>query len=180
MTTIFYESLAVANLIERDGISLVYEPSWEERASAFPISLTMPLRSGTHSAERVMPWLGNLSAGNASLRNGQRLKVSSQDIVGLLTRLGRDTAGAFSIGEPRRDGNNFRVVPDEKALELILNELPERPFLVGEQGVSMSLAGVQDKLPVYIGDDGRITIPLDGTPSTHILKPDIKRLAGSV
>jgi hypothetical protein len=44
----------------------------------------------------------------------------------------------------------------------------------------MSLAGVQDKLPVYLDQDGRIGIPLDGTPSTHILKPDIKRLAGSV
>ncbi|MBV1712051.1 MAG: hypothetical protein KUA37_08615 [Desulfomicrobium sp.] len=39
--------------------------------------------------------------------------------------LGRDTAGAFSIGEPRRDGNNFRVVPGEAAHERILNELPK-------------------------------------------------------
>lgn len=180
MTTIFYESLAVAHLIDRDGISLAYEPSWEQRTSAFPISLTMPLRSGTYGADRVMPWLANLLPETHLSEIGQRLKISPQDIVGLLTRLGRDTAGAFSIGEPRRDGNNFRLVPDEAALERILNELPERPFLVGEQGVSMSLAGVQDKLPVYIGHDGRIAIPVDGTPSTHILKPDIKRLAGSV
>ncbi|WP_275789465.1 type II toxin-antitoxin system HipA family toxin [Pararhizobium gei] len=180
MTTIFYESLPVANLLDRDGISLAYEPSWEQRTSAFPISLTMPLRSGSYGADRVMPWLANLLPETHLSEIGQRLKISPQDIVGLLTRLGRDTAGAFSIGEPRRDGNNFRVVPDEAALERILNELPERPFLVGEQGVSMSLAGVQDKLPVYIGDDGKIAIPVDGTPSTHILKPDIKRLAGSV
>lgn len=180
MTTIFYESLPVANLIERDGISLAYEPSWEQRASAFPISLTMPLRSRTYGADQVMPWLANLLPETHLSEIGQRLKISPQDIVGLLTRLGRDTAGAFSIGEPRRDGNNFRVVPDEAALDRILNELPERPFLVGEQGVSMSLAGVQDKLPVYIGEDGRIANPIDGTPSTHILKPDIRRLAGSV
>lgn len=180
MTTIFYETLPVANLIDRDGISLAYEPSWEQRASAFPISLTMPLRSGTYGAEQVMPWLANLLPETHLSEIGQQLKVSPQDIVGLLTRLGRDTAGAFSIGEPRRDGNNFRVVPDEAALERILNELPERPFLVGEQGVSMSLAGVQDKLPVYIGEDGNIAIPVDGTPSTHILKPDIRRLTCSV
>lgn len=180
MTTIFYESLPVAHLTDRDEISLAYEPSWEQRASAFPISLTMPLRSGTYGADRVMPWLANLLPETHLSEIGQRLKISPQDIVGLLTRLGRDTAGAFSIGEPRRDGNNFRVVPDETALERILDELPECPFLVGEQGVSMSLAGVQDKLPVYIGADGKIAIPVDGTPSTHILKPDIKRLAGSV
>lgn len=180
MTTIFYESLPVANLIERDGISLVYEPGWEQRASAFPISLTMPLRSGTYGADRVMPWLANLLPETHLSEIGQRLKIAPQDIVGLLKRLGRDTAGGFSIGEPRRDGNNFRIVENEAVLERILDELPERPFLIGERGVSMSLAGVQDKLPVFIDGDGRIAIPLDGTPSTHILKPDIKRLAGSV
>lgn len=180
MTKIFYENFPVANLNDRDGISLVYEQTWEQRASAFPISLTMPLRSGTYGAEQVMPWLANLLPETHLSEIGQQLKVSPQDIVGLLSRLGRDTAGAFSIGEPRRDGNNFRVVPHETALERILNELPERPFLVGERGVSMSLAGVQDKLPVYLGEDGKIAIPVDGTPSTHILKPDIRRLVGSV
>nr|WP_268841596.1 HipA domain-containing protein [Rhizobium giardinii] len=44
----------------------------------------------------------------------------------------------------------------------------------------MSLAGVQDKLPVYLAEDGNIAIPVDGTPSTHILKPDIRRLTCSV
>lgn len=44
----------------------------------------------------------------------------------------------------------------------------------------MSLAGVQEKLPVFGDEDGRISIPVDGTPSTHIIKPDTDRLAGSV
>lgn len=180
MTTIFYETWPVAHLIDRDGISLTYDPRWEQRGSAFPISLTMPLRAGPYGADQIMPWLANLLPETHLSEIGQQLKISPQDIVGLLMNLGRDTAGAFSIGEPRRDGNNFRVVPDEAALERILNELPERPFLVGEKGVSMSLAGVQDKLPVYIAEDGKIAIPVDGTPSTHILKPDIRRLAGSV
>ena len=34
--------------------------------------------------------------------------------------------------------------------------------------------------PVFVDVDSRISIPVDGTPSTHILKPDTKRLAGSV
>lgn len=44
----------------------------------------------------------------------------------------------------------------------------------------MSLAGVQEKLPVFVDGHGHISVPVDGTPSTHILKPDTKRLAGSV
>ncbi|WP_452106411.1 HipA domain-containing protein [Brucella pseudogrignonensis] len=180
MTTIYYENWPVARLADQHGLSLAYDAEWEQRASAFPLSLTMPLRVGSHGPEQVMPWLANLLPETHLSEIGQQLKVSPQDILGLLMRVGRDTAGAFSIGEPRREGNNFRIVDNEAALERIIDELPERPFLIGERGVSMSLAGVQDKLPVYIGPDGRIGIPLDGTPSTHILKPDIKRLAGSV
>jgi serine/threonine-protein kinase HipA len=180
LTTIYYENWPVAHLADQNNLFLSYDADWEKRPSAFPLSLTMPLRAGSHGPGQVMPWLANLLPETRLSEIGQQLKVSPQDILGLLTRVGRDTAGAFSIGEPRREGNNFRVVDDEAALERIIEELPERPFLVGEQGVSMSLAGVQDKLPVYIDPDGRVGIPLDGTPSTHILKPDIKRLAGSV
>lgn len=70
-------------------------------------------------------------------------------------------------------------MPDAVALERILDELPAKPFLVGDRGVSMSLAGVQEKLPVFVDEDGATSIPIDGTPSTHIMKPDTKRLAGS-
>ena len=57
-----------------------------------------------------------------------------------------------------------------------MNELPNKPFLVGDEGVSMSLAGVQTKLAVAVDDTGRICIPMNGSPSTHILKPDSARL----
>jgi serine/threonine-protein kinase HipA len=45
----------------------------------------------------------------------------------------------------------------------------------------MSLAGVQSKLGVVLDTRGQICIPLNGAPSTHILKPDVvDRLNGSV
>jgi serine/threonine-protein kinase HipA len=44
----------------------------------------------------------------------------------------------------------------------------------------MSLAGVQSKMGVALSDDGQISIPVDGAPSTYILKPDSDRLYGSV
>jgi serine/threonine-protein kinase HipA len=49
--------------------------------------------------------------------------------------------------------------------------LRNKPFLVGDDGVSMSLAGGQTKLAVAVDDAGRICIPTNGSPSTHILKP---------
>lgn len=43
----------------------------------------------------------------------------------------------------------------------------------------MSLAGAQDKLPEVL-IEGHLAIPVNGTPSTHILKSDTRRLPGSV
>ena len=57
-------------------------------------------------------------------------------------------------------------MPDEAALERIIEELPKKPFLVGDDGVSMSLAGVQLKIGMHLGDDGEISIPVEGAPST--------------
>lgn len=50
----------MAHLSDQDGISLSYDAEWEKRTSAFPLSLTMPMRAGSHGPQRVMPWLANL------------------------------------------------------------------------------------------------------------------------
>ncbi len=149
MTNIYYETLPVAHLTFEGEWRLDYDPGWEARRPAFPVSLTMPLRSGSVGAAKLLPWLANLLPETHLAEIGQRLKVSPQDIVVLLAHIGRDTAGALSIGEPRKAGVNLLPVPDEQAPERILNELPAKPFLVGERGVSMSLAGVQEKLPDF-------------------------------
>jgi serine/threonine-protein kinase HipA len=54
----------------------------------------MPLRSGPVAADRLLPWLANLLPETHLTEIGQRLKVSPQDIVRLLSHIGRDTAGA--------------------------------------------------------------------------------------
>lgn len=58
----------------------------------------------------------------------------------------------------------------EADLERLLQELPKRPFLVGEEGIRMSLAGAQPKIPVVLVN-GRPALPPQGQPTTHIIKP---------
>jgi serine/threonine-protein kinase HipA len=67
-----------------------------------------------------------------------------------------------------------------RGLRPVIEELPNKPFLVGDEGVSMSLAGAQTKLAVAVDPEGRVCIPMNGSPSTHILKPDAPRLWGGV
>ena len=51
-------------------------------------------------------------------------------------------------------------------------------MLAGREGLRLSLAGVQQKLPVVLVD-GRIALPRPGQPTTHILKPPIERFAAT-
>ena len=177
---IFYEKLKVAHIeIVSERPTLRYDPDWLARQGAFPISVSMPLTAERIEAEKILPWLANLLPESHLSEIGQQLGVSPQDILGILNSIGRDTAGALSISQPRPDRDEFRVVSTDDDLKRIIDELPHKPFLVGEEGVSMSLAGTQEKLPVNLVD-GKVAIPINGTPSTHILKPDNKRLPGSV
>jgi serine/threonine-protein kinase HipA len=59
MTTIFYEAFPVAWMTFESEWRLDCDSSWEARRLAFPISLTMPLRSGVVDADRLLPWLAN-------------------------------------------------------------------------------------------------------------------------
>ena len=177
MVDIFFDNLRVASTDKR--AQMLYDPAWIKRAEAFPVSLSMPLGPDAVGHDRIIPWLANLLPETHLSEIGQQIGVSPQDVLGLLEHIGRDTAGALAIGSPRPQADDFRRIEREDDLERIINELPQKPFLVGEHGVSMSLAGVQDKLPVAMAD-GKLAIPINGTPSTYIIKPDSPRLPGNV
>lgn len=178
---LYYDDNLVGTLnAAPEGPHVVYEKKWLASRNAFPLSLTMPLDRQRHEAAVVDPWIANLlPEGSALSTAARRLGVATEDKLGLLSEMGRDVAGAISVGAPRRDlKGGYHTIPDEGALQKILDDLPRKPFLVGEEGVSMSLAGVQEKLPVAVVD-GALAIPVNGAPSTHILKPsDPNRLYG--
>ena len=179
---IFADQDMVGEILTDQGApSLRYEDAWRGGARAFPISLTMPLDRAEHAPEIVVPWLMNLLPEGEPLRAMTRaIGVAQDDLLGLIAETGRDLAGALTIGRARPGQSPaFLPIETDTDLERILGELPSRPFLVGEEGVSMSLAGAQDKLPLILVG-GRLAIPTGGAASTHILKPDIPRLPGSV
>jgi serine/threonine-protein kinase HipA len=180
---VYFEQRAVGVIrVDGKGPTFSYDRTWLATRGAFPISTTMPLGPEPFGAAVFLPWAANLLPESEQLRAvGQFLGMSPNDVVGLLSEIGRDTAGALSIGKPGGTSSVYwRPVESEGELEKVIEELPSKPFLVGEEGVSMSLAGVQTKLAVGVDDQGRICIPTAGSPSTHILKPDSERLPGGV
>lgn len=182
MLPIYADARLVASIdADQDGPRVRYDEGWPAADDAFPISLSMPLATALHGSEVAVPWLMNLLPEGEPLRAmTHALGVSRDDVLGLIAETGRDLAGALTIGAPRAgERPDYRRVAGPLDLERIIAELPAKPFLVGEDGVSMSLAGAQEKVPVALVE-GQIAIPVNGAPSTHILKPDNPRLADSV
>jgi serine/threonine-protein kinase HipA len=180
---VYFEQRLVGTIsVSSNGPSFTYDRRWLETRAAFPISTTMPLQPERFPPEVFLPWAANLLPESVQLRAlGQLLGTAPSDVIGLLSAIGRDTAGALSIG--KFGGTSllhWRAIDNERDLETLIAELPSKPFLAGDEGVSISLAGVQNKLAVAVEESGRICVPLEGAPSTHILKPDAERLWGSV
>lgn len=162
-----------------EGLSFRYAAGWRDLRDAFPVSLSMPLSQDAAGPDIAAPWLMNLLPEGEPLRAMTRaLGLGAEDIAGLISASGRDLAGALSFQEAGPDAG-YVPIKDEAALERVIEELPGRPFLVGNEGVAMSLAGAQDKLPLRFLE-GRLSVPVNGAASTHILKPDNPRLPGSV
>jgi serine/threonine-protein kinase HipA len=188
--------------VDADGApSFAYAESWLGAPLAFPLSTTMPLGDREHPAETVAPWLANLLPEETPLAIMSRaLGVHRADAVALLTAVGGDTAGALSFGAPTRRADRayapltdfYGIADPTEALARHVEDLETRPFLVGEDGVRVSLAGGQSKSALAVLDaDGRpvlrlprpsdrLAIPLHGAPSTVILKPDNPHLPGIV
>ena len=180
---VYFEHRRVGTIdVDKSGPRFSYDSDWIALRGAFPISITMPFKSARIGSDIFLPWAANLLPESEQLRTvGQILGMARSDAIGLLSAIGGDTAGALSIGQPGRTAAlQWREIGKSADLEKVIDELPNKPFLVGDEGVSMSLAGVQTKLAVAVDDTGRICIPMNGSPSTHILKPDSLRLQGSV
>ena len=137
--SVYFEQRRVGTIdIDKNGPGFTYDPGWVGLKGAFPISITMPLRSERIASDTFLPWAANLLPENVQLRTlGQLLGMARGDVIGLLSAIGGDTAGALSIGQPGRTASlHWRPIDKPEDLERLIEELPNKPFLVGDEGVS--------------------------------------------
>lgn len=152
------------------------------------LSASLPLRPEPFAPSKTAPFFEGLlpeGAVRASIANSFR--VSEEDGFGLLERLGADCAGAVSLmpsGAPSvpRAGR-LRALTGRELVRLV-EELPRHPLGVDPSpgGVRLSLGGIQQKLVLADSSlkgvsGGQIFTPfaqpLDGAPSTCLLKPEV-------
>lgn len=179
----------VGTLKQEDGrLRFSYSQSWLKAPEAKPLSQSLPLRDEAFDDRATRPFFaGLLPEGDLRARLAKILQVSRQNDFALLDGLGGECAGAVSLVEAEAETLSIPLpsVPrwlDDDELTKLLETLPQRPMLVGESGLRLSLAGAQDKLPVLAKEDGehiRVALPPHQAPSSHILKPEIADLPGS-
>ena len=166
-----------------DLLRFAYAPEWLSRDDAVPLSRMLPLAPESYDTKHSRPFFaGILPEEGPRAAIARILGISEGNDFAMLERIGGECAGAVSLlpeGRQPSHNENLTRVLDGDELVSIVHELPRRPLMVGEEGIRLSLAGAQDKLPVVI-DGETIALPLGNTPSTHIIKPEPERFPGLV
>ncbi len=161
-------------LIRKDNGNLQFR--YDEDYDGPPLSQSMPRQADAHPHAVCRAVFGGLlPEGDGRQALARALRISAANDYGLLAEIGGDCAGAITLLEPGAPATTTPRVRTLTAADLDghLRALPQRPLGVApEDGVRLSLAGAQPKLPV-VADAASVALPLDSaTPTTHILKPE--------
>ncbi|MBU2532937.1 MAG: type II toxin-antitoxin system HipA family toxin, partial [Alphaproteobacteria bacterium] len=183
---VYLDDVIVGSLQQSDDGALMfgYRADYLGRNDKRAISVSMPLREEPYPDRVARPYFsGLLPDERARQRLAAALGVSDGNAFGLLEVIGGECAGALSLlpqGAVLPDaGTQPPEILTQERLVDVLELLRTRPLLGGEEGIRLSLAGAQDKLAVCVVG-GDIALAKDGRPTTHILKPFIAGLDGSV
>ena len=175
---------AGALVSEHGRLQFCYATTYLNLPESQPLSYTLPLRAEPYTGGEVVAFFSNLLPDESvRVRLAQYLGISPGNIFALLKRIGEDCAGAVALVPAEREARahsdaEFKVLSEADA-HAVLSALPERPLNVGAENFHISGAGAQDKLVACV-QNGHIVLPLNGTPSTHIIKPGIPRFPESV
>lgn len=181
---LFAEHIGTLELAE-GRLGFYYAAEWLKQPTAVALSCSLPLQTESFDDRRTRPFFaGLLPEGRMRQLIAQQFQVSRQNDFALLDHIGGECAGAVTFLEPGHPmvltakDDDVEWLNDDAVIAM-LDELPRRPMLAGKDGLRLSLAGAQDKLPVIV-EGNRIGLPRNGTSSSHILKPAIHAVEDSV
>lgn len=153
------------------SMTFSYAERWLTTPGRFAVSVRLPLRAEPYE-EPAHAWFANLLP-EADVRRQLCLKLglSVDNDFGLLAAIGGDCAGALTLVDPEQArpprAADYRPLTRAQLERLATNQVFSS--LDGARGVRLSLAGAQDKLPVFIEGE-KLFLPVGDAPSTHLLK----------
>lgn len=165
---------------ENRGVVFVYDKNYLLNKNAVPLSASLPLQSDEFSQKQCIPFFSGLLPEEDSRKKiADYLHISETSTLKLLEALGGECAGLISILPEDEtfslqtsfslDSENYELLDDNRLSDFI-EKMNTRPLIKADDKLRLSLAGAQEKLALA-KINGEWYLPLNGAPSTHILKP---------
>lgn len=173
---VYYGTELVGTVHDSSPLAFDYAPGWLARADRMSIA-AIPLQPGRNDSAAVQAFFENLlPEGELRAYLAEQRKAST--LFSLLLEVAGDTAGGFVLvpGGQHPEPAAY-VATTWEAIAAVLRRKSASAFDLQDRDARISLAGAQDKTSIAIFEDGLPRLPKGTSPSTHILKPDIKRLA---
>lgn len=174
---VWYQRHLVGTLQQaaRGEVVFTYAGDWLSSAEAFAISLSLPLSSSAFPVEISTAFFDNyLPEERLRPMVAKEYGLESYSTYDLLKAIGAECAGALSIlpaNEVHSDSNfQYKELSYEEFANYI-RTIPSSPLLGGREQMRLSLAGAQSKGALRITPEMQFYLPLQGAPSTHIIKP---------
>lgn len=178
--SVFYGRELVGAIHDASPLVFEYAPSWLTRPEPKQLA-AIALQPGPVSSEMVQAFFENLlPEGELRVYIAEQRKAST--LFSMLLEVAGDTAGGFvvlpagQVPEPADFSESYEPTSWE-ALAANLKGKTAAAIDIKGDGARISLAGAQDKATIAIFADGVPRLPRGTAPSTHILKPNIRRLA---
>jgi serine/threonine-protein kinase HipA len=173
---VYYGSELIGAVHDSTPLIFEYSPSWLGGAHRMSLA-AITLQPGRHATPEVQAFFENLLP-EGELRDYLAAQRKASNLFSLLLEIAGDTAGAFVLVAPGQSPDNaprYEATTWE-AIAAILARRSASAIDIHDKGARISLAGAQDKTSLAIYDDGMPRLPKGTSPSTHILKPNIRRL----
>lgn len=173
---VFYGEELIGTVFDTEPLSFEYAPNWLKRLKPFPLS-SIPLTPGRLTEPQVQAFFENLLP-EGELRAYLSVQRKASTLFSLLQEVAGDTAGAFVMlpqGQ-KPEAPQYEPTTWESIANTLKTQSAAAIQIKGEDA-RISLAGAQDKATIAIFDGHTPMLPKGHAPSTHILKPDIRRLA---
>ena len=165
---------------ENRGVIFSYDKNYLQNKNAVPLSASLPLQAEEFSQKQCIPFFSGLLPEEDSRKKiADYLHISETSTFKLLEVLGGECAGLISILPEENEvpqtvsyslnSDNYEPLEPDRLADFI-EKMNTRPLMRADENLRLSLAGAQEKLALA-NLDGKWYLPLNGAPSTHILKP---------
>ncbi|PLY06200.1 MAG: hypothetical protein C0625_10270 [Arcobacter sp.] len=153
--------------IKDDIFTFEYTSSWKEKGFELTPKMKFDNTINSNTIKRFLENLLPEGIGREVL--SINFQISKNNIFGLIKAIGHETTGALTFNETKEEINTFFREVSEEELANRIKERKNTPISIWDEKPRLSIAGVQDKLPISI-IEGKYGFGEGSLASTHILK----------